>query len=253
MRLRVACDDAGAAEIFRSVQGEGRNAGRLRTFIRLSGCNLHCVWCDTAYTWNWISSPFTHVRDAPGRPFKFDPAQEMRKLSIAEASALIRALPSEGVVITGGEPMLQAEAVMALIAALRAEAPAPLIEMETNGSIAPSEDLAKNVDLFMVSPKLAHSGNDAAIALKSRALAAFAGHPRAWFKFVARSPEDLSEVAALAARYDIAPARIYIMPEGVDSDTVTACARALIGAVIAHGYNFSDRLHVHLFGTRRGV
>lgn len=253
MRLRVACDDAGAAEIFRSVQGEGRNAGRVRTFIRLSGCNLHCVWCDTAYTWNWIGSSFTHVGDAPGRPFKFDPAQEMRKLSIDEAAALIGELPSEGVVITGGEPMLQAEAVTALIAALRAEAPVPLIEMETNGSIAPSDDLAESVDLFMVSPKLAHSGNDDALALKPRALAAYAGHPRAFFKFVARGPEDLGEVAALAANYDIAPARIYVMPEGVDSDIVTARAGALIGAVIAHGYNFSDRLHVHLFGARRGV
>ena len=250
--LRMARNSEGGAEVFRSVQGEGRSIGRVRTFVRLSGCNLHCQWCDTAYTWNWLGADFAHERDAPGAPHQFAVDREMATLTVAEVAALAAALPAEGVVITGGEPLLQATGLCALIDALKAHDPAVAIEVETNGSIAPGAELAGRVDLFMVSPKLAHSGNDLAVALNPKALAAFAALESAVFKFVARTPADLAEVDALAARYGIVPARIYIMPEGTDSATVLARGAQLIEAVVAAGYNFSDRLHIHLFGQKRG-
>lgn len=249
--LNVARNEAGAPEIFRSIQGEGPHAGRERTFIRLSGCNLHCVWCDTAYTWNWLGSDFQHERDRPGRPFKFDPAKEMVKLDVADAADLILAEPSEGVVITGGEPLLQAGAVATLIDALRAHTPFLQIEIETNGSIAPDRGLQERVNLFVASPKLAHSGNDAALAM--RGLQTFAALDNAVFKFVARRIEDVAEIAALARRAGLRPERIYVMPEGTDSDALRRRARELADEIVAHGFNFSDRLHIHLFGERRGV
>lgn len=251
--LRLARDDDGAPEVFRSAQGEGVSAGLTRTFVRLSGCNLHCVWCDTAYTWNWQGSDFRHERDAPGAPWKFDPKAEMAALAVATVAALIGEKISEGVVITGGEPLMQADAVVALIDALKAKAPDLLIEIETNGSIAPSEALAERVDLFMVSPKLAHSGNDATVALKPAALRAHAANPRAFFKFVAREESDLDAVAAIASAYDIPASRIYIMPEGVTSAALHARERTLKLATRARGWNYSDRLHIHMFGEKRGV
>jgi 7-carboxy-7-deazaguanine synthase len=251
--LNLARNDAGEPEIFRSVQGEGPNVGRVRTFIRLSGCNLHCVWCDTAYTWNWRGSTFLHVRDRAAHPHKFDPAEEMAKVSVAEASALVAAHGSGGVVITGGEPLLQRDAVARLIDALRAAMPGVLIEIETNGSIAPGATLAARVDLFMVSPKLAHSGNDSAIALNEAAIGAFAALEQACFKFVARTVEDIEAIATLTGRFGIAAQRTYVMPEGTDSATLIARGRALIDAALAHGFNYTDRLHIHLFGDRRGV
>jgi organic radical activating enzyme len=251
--LKLARNSEGGPEIFRSIQGEGRNIGRVRTFVRLSGCNLHCRWCDTAYTWNWIGSPFEHVADRAGAPHKFAPAAEMVKLSPAEAAEHVVALPAEGVVITGGEPLMQAGAVLELIAALKARSPALLVEVETNGSIAPPPELAAQVDLFMVSPKLGHSGNDPAVALNDKALAAFAALPQAVFKFVAQQPEDLAEVGELAARYRIPADRIYVMPEGTDSETVTRTGARIVQAVIAAGYSYTDRLHIHLFGQKRGV
>lgn len=254
MHLRLARNDQGEPEVFRSLQGEGRAIGRVRTFIRLSGCNLHCVWCDTAYTWNWIGSDFTHERDAPGRPHKFSPAEEMTKVAVEDAAHLIAAAgDSEGVVLTGGEPLMQSDALVALINLLKRAQPALLIEVETNGTIAPSAELAARVDLFMVSPKLAHSGNAATLALQPEKLATFAALPNAFFKFVARTAADVASVAELTQAHAIAPARVYIMPEGVTAEALNARAQALAGPTLAQGFNFTDRLHIHLFGAQRGV
>ena len=253
MMLRLALNDDGAPEVFRSLQGEGRNIGRVRTFVRLSGCNLHCVWCDTAYTWNWEGSSFPHERDRPGAPHKFDPAAEMAKAPVEDVCALIAALPAEGVVITGGEPLMQADAVLALIQRLKAHDPLLQAEIETNGTIAPGDALAAAADLFMVSPKLAHSGNEPAVALKPDVLRAFAALPHAYFKFVARDGEDVEEAATLARSLGVPPRRVYIMPEGTTADVLKARAPALGAATLVHGFNYTDRLHIHLFGQARGV
>jgi len=246
--LILARDDHGAPEIFRSIQGEGPSVGRPRTFIRLSGCNLHCAWCDTAYTWNWRETPFTHERGE-----KFDRAQESIRVDLADIATMAAAQPSEGVVITGGEPLMQRGALPALIDALKRDQPALRVEMETNGSIAPPPELIDRVDLFVVSPKLAHSGNDAAVALRPEALAAFAALSHAAFKFVARTPADVSTAAAIAAEHGIAASRIYIMPEGTDPAVLDSRSLLLSDAVIAQGFTLSPRLHIALFGAARGV
>lgn len=246
--LKLARNDQGEPEIFRSIQGEGPAIGRPRTFVRLSGCNLHCVWCDTAYTWNWAGTPFAHQSGA-----KFDPSREMIKLSAAETADRIRALPSEGVVITGGEPLLQTDAVIEMIDALREHDHRALIEIETNGSIAPSDALVDRIDYFVVSPKLAHSGNDAAIALRPEALRRFAEMNSASLKFVCKDASDVDAAAAIADQYGFPAQRIYIMPEGTTSEALHARGPTLIEATIAHGFNYSDRLHIHVFGQKRGV
>ena len=83
--LKLARNDQGEPEIFRSIQGEGPAIGRPRTFVRLSSCNLHCVWCDTAYTWNWAGTPFAHQNNT-----KFELGAEMIKLSVADTEASFR-------------------------------------------------------------------------------------------------------------------------------------------------------------------
>lgn len=244
--LRIAARSPGVPEIFRSIQGEGVNTGRVRTFVRLSGCNLHCVWCDTPYTWNWRGTKWPHERSA-----KFDQAEETIEMSVEAVAAAVAALPAEGVVITGGEPLAQMPGLIALAERLKQDG--LLIEIETNGTLPPDPRLAEPVDLFMVSPKLAHSGNAPALALRATPLAAFAALDKAVFKFVARTPADLAEVAALAERHAIPATRIMIMPEGTDSETVLTRAAALAEAALARGYGMSDRLHIHLFGDARGT
>lgn len=248
MQIKLALDDDGGPEIFRSIQGEGPMAGRVRTFIRLSGCNLHCIWCDTAYTWNWEGTPFAHESGK-----KYAPAHEMVKLAVADAAARVLALPAEGAVITGGEPLMQRAALLGLIDAIKEAAPHTRIEIETNGSIAPGADLAARVDLFVVSPKLAHSGNAAALALNHDTLSAFAALAQAHFKIVCQTPADVEAVAALAAALAIPAARVSVMPEGVTSETLRERLPALAEAARAHGFSVSDRLHIHKFGQKRGI
>lgn len=253
MKLNLARDDNGAPEIFRSVQGEGRNCGRLRTFIRLSGCNLHCVWCDTAYTWNWTGTAFRHERDVDRAPHKFERDKEIVQLHVDEVCVLVQSAPSEGVVITGGEPLMQRAALVPLIDALKRVNPHLLIEIETNGSIAPPDALVERVDLFMVSPKLGHSGNDPELALNSETLRRFATLETTSFKFVVRTNSDVEKVSEVGRALDIAPQRIYIMPEGTDGVTLHTRSRNLVDAIIAHGFNFTPRLHIDLFGDTRGT
>lgn len=248
MHVVLARDDAGAPEIFHSIQGEGPKAGLPRTFIRLSGCNLHCVWCDTAYTWNWRDTPFEHES---GR--KFERAAEAIKLTIEEAALCALALASEGFVITGGEPLMQRAALPALIDLLRAGAPNACIEFETNGSIVPPQDLIARTDLFVVSPKLAHSGNAASVALKGDALSAFAALPGAVFKFVARTEDDVLMASAIAKEHGVDARRVYIMPEGTDVETLAVRAAALAPAIEAQGFHLAERLHIAMFGAKRGV
>ena len=251
--LRLAVTEPGKPEIFRSVQGEGRSAGALRTFVRLSGCNLHCIWCDTPYTWNWRGTKWPHEKDRPGAPYKFDPSIETIEMPVEEVAQAVEALPAPGIVLTGGEPLIQSAAIEALTARLKQVDPERLIEIESNGTILPSEALAGAVDLFMVSPKLANSGDRPALTLRPSALAAFTALDSAWFKFVVREPADLDEIAAIAARHSIPATRIYVMPEGTDSATLHAAEARLRAPAQAMGYAWSERLHIHLYGDMRGT
>lgn len=251
-RLRVACKEPGVPEIFRSLQGEGRNIGRMRTFIRLSGCNLQCFWCDTPYTWNWQGTDWSHADDSPGDRRKYSQAAESVNMPVAEIIARVAAMPAEGVVVTGGEPLVQMRGLGDMIRGLKSADPHALIEIETNGTIAPSAELVSAVDLFMVSPKLDHAANRDGRALRPSALAAFAALPSASFKFVAGGPADIPQIAAIAQRYRIPPSRIYIMPLGTTSEAVTRTGASLVDSIMAHGFSYSDRLHIHLFGDKRG-
>lgn len=245
MPLTLATQAPGEPEIFASLQGEGVSCGRPSTFIRLSRCNLACVWCDTAYTWHFTGDNRPHRDEAT-----FDRAANQVTLTEEEAAARIAALAPDRLVITGGEPLLQAAALARTIAAL----PRPMhVEIETNGTVAPPRALDAMVDQYNVSPKLAHSGNAAELALPAERLAQWAQEPRAWFKFVVASPDDVDEVAALVRTHAILPARVFLMAEGRDGDTLRARAGWLAVLCSKHGFSFTDRLHIHLYGDTRGT
>ena len=203
MPLTLATTTPGEPEIFAALQGEGPSIGRPSVFVRLSRCNLACEWCDTAYTWRFTGDNRPH-RDA----LAFERGANQVTMDEAEVARRIVALTPDRLVITGGEPLLQAPALARMLALARADRPALHVEVETNGTVAPTPALDTMIDQFNVSPKLAHSGNPASLALIPERLSAFAEDPRAFFKFVIAAPDDVAEVAALAkAHADIPHAR----------------------------------------------
>lgn len=242
--LTLAAQTPGEPEIFHSLQGEGPSLGKPCTFVRLSRCNLACHWCDTAYTWRFTGDNRPHDDG-----LAFDRTENQVTLDETEVAERIAAFGGTRLVVTGGEPLLQGAALARMLALL----PGVRVEVETNGMVPPHPALGPLIAQYNVSPKLAHSGNPAELALLPERLAAWAAEPRAWFKFVVVSPEDLAEVAALAETHAIPPERIFLMPEGRDSAALRTRLRWLAKECAARGYNLSDRLHIHLYGDTRGT
>ena len=244
MALILATDDEGGPEIFASVQGEGPSMGMPVAFMRLSRCNLACVWCDTAYTWHFQGDERPHRGGV-----EYDRKANQLSLPEDEVAARIMALGQSRLVITGGEPLLQAPALGRLLELL----PDVSVEIETNGTTKAPAPLDIRIDQFNVSPKLAHSGNPAELALLPERLDAYATDPRAWFKFVIAKPADVDEVLALRDRYRFRPGHVFLMAEGTDSETLREREKWLAPLCVRHGFRLSDRLHIHLFGDTRAT
>ena len=149
--------------------------------------------------------------------------------------------------------MLQQTALIELITALKAQVAACHVEVETNGSIAPNATLAALIDQFNVSPKLAHSGNELAVRRKLDVLSAYARMERAFLKIVVQAPEDFDEVVDLAKAAAFPSSRIFIMPEGITSATLRERAGWISALCVEHGFSFTDRMHIHLYGDTRGT
>lgn len=216
-----------------TVQGEGPTAGRRAGFVRLGRCNLDCSWCDTPYTWDWD---------------RFDPAVEITRTAVADVVARLDAMAVDRVVVTGGEPLLQQRALVPLLVAAGERGWA--VEVETNGTLAPTPEVVAGVTQFNVSPKLANSGIAEDRRIRPAALRALAATGRAVFKFVATGPTDLDEIAALAEAHALAP--IWVMPEGTDATTVAARLATLADEVVARGWNLTPRLQILAWGDQRG-
>ncbi len=240
-------------EIFHTLQGEGVSAGLPAVFIRASRCNLHCVWCDTDHTWNFEGSPWPHEKDALPGYRKHRKADVTIELDPAQAAELVLAYDCPRTVITGGEPLLQEQDFHEMIRIMRRSRPDGRFEVETNCTRIPGTAFAAAVDQFNVSPKLANSGVPEPLRIQPAALAAFAGLPHAWFKFVITRPQDIEEVEALRANHGIPHERILLMPEGRTSAVLDLTAPALAEVCRDHGFRFCDRLHIRLWGDKRGV
>jgi 7-carboxy-7-deazaguanine synthase len=222
------------SEVFRSLQGEGPSAGTPAHFVRLQGCDVGCRWCDTKYSW-----------EADGGRV-IDRAALWR-----EAQALG---PAPLLVITGGEP-LQHQGIAALLDAARARW--PRVEVETSG-IAPPPALpgapatgARGTLHWNVSPKLPGAGGRWQETW--RHIAAWTAEPDAVFKLVIADDADLAEARGRITTHALPRTRVFYMPEGLTAAALQERAAWLAPACVADGVRLSPRLHVWLWGARRGV
>ncbi|HEY2341450.1 MAG TPA: 7-carboxy-7-deazaguanine synthase QueE [Chthoniobacteraceae bacterium] len=228
------------SEIFYSIQGEGELTGIPSVFVRTSGCNLRCTWCDTKYA-SW--------------------APEGSDVSIDEILVEVQKHPAGHVVLTGGEPMI-AKGLPELACRLRAAG--KHITIETAGTVTP-QDVA--CDLASISPKLSNSTpqpGEIATEWVERHEAARRQPDtlREWvnkypfqFKFVISRAEDLPEIEALLAELGrpILPRKVLLMPEGTDAEAITRHSQAVVKICKEKGYRYCDRLHIALFGHARGT
>jgi organic radical activating enzyme len=197
-------------------------------------CNLRCRYCDTPYTWDFE---------------RFELAQEVRTQSLDEVLERVLAKNPTRLVVTGGEPMLQQQALAQLFERLPDQL---VIEIETNGTILPLESLWLRVSQWNVSPKLAFSGVPLAERTVSTVLMAFARCERAFLKLVVAEPSDMEEGDRLVADGAWPNDRVVWMPEGTSAQRLNLRGRWLAEQAIARNHRFSTRLHVLLWGDQRG-
>jgi 7-carboxy-7-deazaguanine synthase len=233
--LKVSRISGGEPEIFHSIQGEGISIGVPSVFLRLATCNLNCAWCDTKYTWDWQN---------------FSYETEVVEMESSDIQQKIQAFDCSHVVITGGEPMLQQAELEPLVTALAGEG--YTFEVETNGTIAPSPEMLHHIGQWNVSPKLRTSGNPSDGSQIPSVLNAFAGIPGAYFKFVITGETDIAEVCGLRDEYRLKADRILLMPEGRTPDALAKKSSWLTESCVEHGFRFTTRLHIILWGDERG-
>ncbi|SPE56926.1 7-carboxy-7-deazaguanine synthase [Verrucomicrobia bacterium] len=228
------------SEIFYSLQGEGELTGVPSVFIRTSGCNLRCNWCDTMYA-SW---------QPEGDPMSVD--EILRKVDSFPAA--------QHCVLTGGEPMV-AKGIHELAAALKSSG--KHITIETAATIPPAGIVC---DLASLSPKLTNSTPDARLSeawrhkheelrVQPAVVADWIAHYPYQLKFVITSEADLQEIQLLLAQFgrEIPPVKILLMPEGTSSKAIRERDETLVDACKRYGYRYCDRLHVELFGHTRGT
>ncbi len=224
------------SELFYSIQGEGPNTGTPAVFLRLALCNLTCEWCDTKYTWDWKN---------------YDYHKEVREMSVEQVEEQLLKHDSKHLVLTGGEPMLQQKALLPLLRSLKRKR--FHIEVETNGTIIPTDKTLELVDQWNVSPKLENSKNPQGLRERPECYGFFNSLPNSYFKYVIQNPGDLNEVLQLAEKYRIPSTKIILMPEARTRDQLAERSSWLTELCRHHGYSFSTRLHIGLWGNKRGV
>ncbi len=225
------------AEIFYSVQGEGILSGVPSAFVRTSGCNLRCHWCDSPYT-SWHP--------------------EGETLTVAALLDRLADWPTRHVVITGGEPLLAPD-LGALCAGLRARG--YHITLETAATVF--KPVA--CDLASLSPKLSNStpqeregGRWAlrhdATRWRPEVVRAFMAHAEYQLKFVIDQPADIAEVhGLLEVLPDVDRSRVLLMPQGTTSEELNQRGPWLAEVCKENGFRLCPRLHIDLYGNRRGT
>lgn len=224
------------SEIFESIQGEGLLAGVPSLFVRASGCNLRCAWCDTPYA-SWAPE-----------------GEEWTVERLVERAAQSRL---RHIVLTGGEPMIFAD-VAPLTRALKALG--RHITIETAGTV----DQPVECDLMSISPKLANStphgvegGRWVEMHEKARLRLDVIGRLMERYeyqlKFVVSREEDVAEAREVAGRLGAPVERVLLMAEGVDEAQLRERSVWIVEACKETGFRYGPRLHISLFGNRRGV
>lgn len=241
-----------------TFQGEGPSAGQHCMFVRLAHCNLECSWCDTPYTWAFSGAKMDKHKSSESRGGQpYDKAAEVHPM---ESEDVIEKLFDLWdiyshpliVVISGGEPLMQGKQLGHLARDL-SNLNCP-VHIETAGTLMPISMLDRYVSQWVVSPKLAHSGNRLTMRRKLDVLKEFAYRDNAWFKFVLQSPDDYDEVDEIVKETGMEAKRVMVMPEGTTIVQLLLTGKEITNGALERGFGLSMRQHIALWpNIERGV
>lgn len=228
------------AEMFSdTIQGEGIHAGVISTFVRLQGCTLKCVWCDTLDVW------------PNGNEYSFDEIFQMWE----NIGLIDRFKNGQHLILTGGSPLKQQDKLIEFIQAFISKYEfKPYIEVENEAVLMPNLEFEKLVDWWNNSPKLKNSGMKERARIKPDVLKHMNSLSNSSFKFVVTCDQDWDEIEQDFIIYEyISKDKIIIMPEGMTQEELTIHREMAADMAIKHGVRFTDRLHVTLWNKRTSV
>lgn len=225
-----------------TIQGEGKSAGRPVAFLRLALCNLHCIWCDTPHTWNWIGTSFAH-------PDKYDKLKEVHEMRPFEVLDRLVQTEMNALVVSGGEPLLQQKQLLPLLYELKKLG--WWVEVETNGTVPLRSEFIELIDQVNCSPKLANSLDPLKLRVRETTLMSLANNGKVNFKFVVQTPEDLHEVLELINQFKFREVRL--MPECRTREELADKEMWLKPIAEAQGLIYCTRLSILQVETQRGV
>lgn len=218
-----------------TIQGEGINAGCPATFIRLQGCTLECVWCDTLDVW------------PHGNEYSFDEILDMLE------PHKDKYMYSQHIVLTGGSPLKQQTRLIEFIHTFaRRFGFYPRIEVENEAVLMSNPEFEKLVMIWNNSPKLANSGMKLRARVKPAILRHMSGLKNSWFKFVVSKREDWEEIVKDFLPY-IDRRKIILMPEGQTRAELDKVRELVADIAIENQVRYQDRLHVVIWDKKTGV
>lgn len=220
-----------------TIQGEGVNAGMISTFLRLQGCTLECVWCDTLEVWRF------------GNEYSFDEIFEL----FESVDLINKFREGQSLVLTGGSPVKQQKQLVLFIIAFKEKYGfKPHIQIENECTIMPIQSLIDIVDVWNNSPKLSNSGMKEKARFKPEIINKISLLPNSWFKFVIANHEDWKEIERDYLPF-MRKKQIILMPEGVTQEELSKNREWVADMAIEHGVRYCDRLHVILWNKKTGV
>lgn len=227
-------------EIHPCLQGEGPNIGTPSLLVRLHICNLRCSWCDTPYTHTFKSDKFKRIKSA-------DSVKQIDQHKMFH------------IIFTGGEPTLQNIGLLARM--LKDISPLYTFEVESNGTRIPHKTLKGFLESdyqlmqWNISPKF-ENANESIVDESLQHWANLAkNHPLVFFKFVIRKSkqkEDLKKMLDIINTFDIKPEKILLMAEGTTQKSQMSNIW-LHDICLKYGFRLTPRLHILIFGAKRGV
>jgi len=222
-----------------TIQGEGINLGHPAAFLRMKGCTLNCVWCDTKEVWR------------EGNPYTF---YELYNLMYDHG--LVEKLRSgHHLVLTGGSPLRQQTSLILFLEGFTKEFGfKPYIEIENECTLMPAPEMIALVDCWNNSPKLTSSGNSFKARYNTLILGTLGALNNSWFKFVIQGEEDWEEILENYIQPGfITKDRIIFMPEGMTTEAIAEHREMVINMAIRHSVRYCSREHIVVWNRKTGV